>query len=168
MSTSKYDFIIVNLKVIAQIPRDRRLRITGKGYFTIEDDHVLVPLKRTVFGDGRQKLIRDVDFLLDEVQSQIKLLLSSRYLEAGEDDDDKRATSTKIVAIYKELDRSILGFNNLKSTYDSDKLMVGKLELIIDKVQKFMNDIEMKVPNVRENISLVMIDKDTSINENTA
>lgn len=154
----KYDFIIINLKVIAQTPRDRRLRMTGKGFFTIEDDHLLVPVKRTLFGDGRQKLIRDFNFLLEETQAQTKLLLSSKHLE-GEDTDDKRTTLGQIGGIHRELENSIVGFENLKSTYDADKLTVGKLELIVDKVRSHLAEIELKVPNVQENISPIIIDK---------
>ena len=156
---NKYDFIIVNLKVISQIPRNRRLRMTTKGFFTLEDDHILVPVKRLIYGDSREKLIRDINFLLAEVYSQIKLLISSKHLEAEEDTEEKRLTLAQIAGIHRDLERSITGFENLKSTYESDKLMFGELELIIDKIRSHMTEVELKVPGVAEIISPVLIDK---------
>lgn len=151
--TSKFDFIIVNLKVISQTPRNRRLRMTSRGSFTLEDDHLLVPFKRRLFGDGRDKLVKDVTFLLDETADQIRLLLSSRYLTVDSDESastsiDKRDVVNQLESIHRELSRSIRGFSNLKSTYESDKLMVGELELVVDKVEKFKSDIVRKLPHL--------------------
>jgi hypothetical protein len=150
--TSKFDFIIVNLKVIGQTPRNRRLRMTSKGSFTLEDDHLLVPFKRRLFGDGREKLVKDVTFLLDETAGQIRLLLSSRYITDSDESAsaahsvDRRDVVNQLESIYRELSRSIRGFLNLKSTYESDKLMVGELELVVDKIEKFKSDITRKLP----------------------
>ena len=151
--SGKLDFIIVNLKVISQTPRNRRLRMTSKGSFTLEDDHLLVPFKRRLFGDGREKLIRDVSFLLEETGSHVKLLLASRHLNeattgASDDPIDKREIEGQLESIYRELIRSVTGFENLKSTYDTDKLMVGELELVVDKIQKFVADIVRRLPHL--------------------
>lgn len=152
---SKFDFIIVNLKVIGQTPRNRRLRMTSNGSFTLEDDHLLVPLKRRLFGDGREKLIRDVSFLLDEIAGYVRLLLSSRHLALDANDQsgldiDRRDTENQLESIYRELVKSVKGFLNLKSTYEPDKLMVGELELVVDKVQKHMTDIGRRLPRLVE------------------
>ncbi len=151
--TSKFDFIIVNLKVISRTPRNRRLRMTSKGSFTLEDDHLLVPLKRRLFGDGRDKLVRDVTFLLDETAGQVRLLLSSRYLTNYNSEDmsiERRDVISQLESIYRELSKSVEGFANLKSTYENDQLMVGELELVVEKVEKFMLDISRKLPHLAD------------------
>lgn len=158
--SNKFDFIIVNLKVIGQTPRNRRLRMTSKGSFTLEDDHLLVPLKRRLFGDGRDKLIRDVSFLLDETSNYLRLLLSSKHLsdesDVGVPTTDRRDTESQLESIYRELTRSVKGFENLKSTYESDKLMVGELELIVDKVEKYKSDITRKLPHLVERDDIIV------------
>jgi len=177
----KFEFVIVNLKVLAQIPRNRRLRTTTNGYFTLEDNHLLVPIRRTLYGEGRDKLIRDIKSLLAEVQAQMRHLLTSKHL-SGEDSDDneseqkekpsantnaklsvatdeKRIVLEQLSSIHRELERSITGFENLKSTYVRDILMVGELDHIIDTVRLYMNEIEQKIPDVSENISPVLLEK---------
>lgn len=152
--TSKFDFIIVNLKVISRTPRNRRLRMTSRGSFTLEDDHLLVPLKRRLFGDGRDKLIRDVTFLLDETASHVRLLLLSRHLAEKETGTvEQRDIVCQLESIYRELSRSIEGFSNLKSTYESDQLMVGELELVAEKIEKLKLDINRKLPHLTDETS---------------
>lgn len=90
MNANKYDFVIVNLKVIAQVPRNRRLRTNANGNFTLEDNHLLVPIRRKIYGEGRDKLIRDIKSLLLEIQSQIRLLLSSKHLEIAKSGESSR------------------------------------------------------------------------------
>lgn len=187
MNANKYDFVIVNLKVIAQVPRNRRLRTNSNGNFTLEDNHLLVPVRRKIYGEGRDKLIRDIKSLLLEIQSQIRILLSSKHLdkhvdkqhgsESTRDDvgsnevvkgsrfisDEKRAVMDQISTIHRELERSITGFESLKATYSADILMVGELEHVIDTVRLYINEIEQKVPDVAENASAVVLEKNPDL-----
>lgn len=188
MGDRKYDWIIVNLKSIAQVPRNRRLRTNNNGYLTLEDNHLLVPLRRKIYGEGRDKLIRDIKSLMLEVQAQVRLLLSSKYLngnngnnghadEDGDPDmsitpnapqsgisrigvsDEKRNVIEQISSIHRELLRSTTGLENLKGTYSNDILMVGELEHVIDQIRLYMDEIEKKVPDVAENIPPVLLEK---------
>ena len=175
---NKYDFVIVNLKVISKTPRNKRLKMTSKGFFTLEDEHILVPLKRLLYGDGRAKLIRDVNFLLAETYSQIKLLLSSKHLDTTKnvtrtlntakfeesDTDERRIVLTEINGIYRELEKSINGFENLKSTYENDKLIVGELELIVEKIKSYMAEIEVKLPDIPDLKPPVLISSNNHFN----
>lgn len=173
MSDKKYDFIIKNLKSIAQVPRNRRLRTNQNGYFTLEDNHLLVPLKRTIYGEGRRNLARDIDSLLLEIQSQVKLLLSSKHLDEDNGSnitndesknlgsDDKQNIIEQLSHIHRELLRSITGFENLKSTYSSDIWMVSEMEHAVDIVRSCMKKIEQKIPDVAENIPPVFLENNS-------
>ncbi len=159
MSSDNYDYIIVNLKVFAHVARNQRICMTSKGYFTIEKEYIWQSIKRFLYGESREKLIRDINFLISQVYAQIKLLITSKHLDDEEESDSKRAILNKIGSIYRELERSLTGFENLKSTYEADKLMIGELELIIDKITAHMKEIELKLPRVSEIISPFLIDK---------
>lgn len=149
--TQKYDFVIINLKVLSQTPRNRKLRTNSKGYFTLEDDSILLPIKRKVWGESRDKLVRDINYLLSETRDQIKTLLLSKSLNDKKDDginDDKRTLFIQISSIHRELERSLDGIDNLKTTYSDDKLTSGELEFISDKIEELIKEIVIKVPNV--------------------
>jgi hypothetical protein len=103
-------------------PRHHRLCTTGDGNFNIESTHIFVPIKRYIFGENRAKLMKDVNFLMGEVKIAIDFF--------NEHDDFE-----KMDCLARELHKSISGFDNLKSTYESDKLMIGELEVVIDKIR---------------------------------
>lgn len=127
---SKLDFVLIQLKVIAETPRHRRLCMTADGGLTVESDRLWTPLKRTLYGDCRSKLVRDLTFLLNEIGNQSRILM-----EADEDGP------TNLASLYRELCHSVQGFESLKTTYNDDKWMLGELDLIEDKVKKFIGDI---------------------------
>jgi hypothetical protein len=154
-----YEFIILNLKVIAQTLKNKRLRMTTNGLLTIEDEGFLVPFKRRLYGDGREKLIRDVNMLMSEVHSHVKGLLASKHLH-GEDTEEKRMVLNQIAGLHRELKRSLTGFKNLISTYEADELTVSKLELIMEKICSQMSEIKLKIPNVEKIIAPVYVDDD--------
>src|SRR6478609_5000613 len=178
MNDGKYDDIVVNLKIIAQVPRSRRLKTTADGKFNLEENTIFVPLKRTYrwfsYGEGRNKLISDLKALNGDIRAQIRLLLSSKYLdndtgkdgkdgkdgrEKYHDSDEKRGVLEQLACIHRELNRSITGFENLKGTYSSDISISSELEHIIDQVRLFIKEIEQKVPDVADNLSAIMIEK---------
>ena len=152
--TQKYDFIIINLKVLSQTPRNRKLRTNSKGYFTLEDDSIFLPVKRMIWGESRGKLVRDINYLISETQEQVKTMLLSKCLHEKKDhdivdvNDDKRILLNQISSIHRELEKCIIGIDNLKTTYSDDKLTSGELEYISDKIGELMNEIVLKVPNV--------------------
>jgi len=177
MSDKPYDYVIENLKAIAKVPRNRRLRTDGDGFFTLEESHLFVPFLRTLYGEGREKLIRDIKSLLLEVQSQIRILLSSKHLDNTNSNapdatdgseavastrisDEKRAVLDKLSTIHREMYRSITGFEKLQSVYSSDIKMVGKLEHVVDTLRLYMAEIEQAVPDVADNIQPIMLEND--------
>lgn len=129
---NKFDFIIINLKVLSQLQRMQKVRTTSAGYFTIEHEHLLVPIKRTVYGDSRDKLIKDMNNLLQEITMYVT------WLENSENN------GSKYIALQKELTKCLQGLENLKTTYEGDSLVIGELELIVDKVISFIGKLEAK------------------------
>jgi len=160
----KYDRIILNLKIIAQIPRNGRLRRITKGAVTLEDDHLLVPLKRMIYHDSRHQSLNDLSAIINESISESKLWLVSKDLDDGEDldslddmSDSKRAVVEKVSLMYRELERSTVGLENLKSTYRDDISIVSSLDILIEKVHSHLADIKRKCPMVEENLSSVLV-----------
>ena len=142
----KYHFIMVNLKVISQCPRHNRLKMTKDGILTIEDSHLLVPITRYWFGDSRSKLIRDSSFLMGEIKDYIKSLL----IASESNNDEKRSILAKLSGLHRELEKSITGYENLMSTYENDKLMIGELEIINENIKSMLKEIEIKLKIIQD------------------
>lgn len=142
----KYDFVVVNLKVISKIPRNGRIRMTTDGFFTLVDENIFNSLMRKLYGESRYKTVKNLNYFLSEIESLLRLLYSNKVEET--ETDENRSTIGQIATVYKELENSIVGFENLKSTYEQDKLTVGKIEVIIDKVHMFMQEIRVKSPTI--------------------
>jgi len=144
----KYDGMILNLKNIAQVGFNGRLRRTSKGSVTVEEDHILVPLKRRIFSDGREATVIDIRSILNEVFAYNKLLLSSKHLIEPVKTDEQRKHLEQISNLYRELERSIQGIENLKSTYKGDVDICSKLELQIENILSHLADIKRKLPDI--------------------
>lgn len=159
----KYDRIILNLKIISQVPRNGRLRRITKGAVTLEDDHLLVPFKRMIYHDSRHQSLNDISAIFNESISESKLWLASKDLDTGEFEsldemsDTKRCIVEKVSLMYRELERSTVGLENLKSTYRDDISIASSLDIIIEKVISHLAEIKRKCPLVEENLSPVLV-----------
>lgn len=151
----KYESSILNLKIIAQIKRNGKLRKLSRGSITLEDENILVPFKRRLFADSRHQTMVDINSILNEAFSQSKLMTSSLNLETDYDtndiSDETRTTLEKLTNLYREFCRSMVGLENLKSTYRDDVKMVAKIELVIEKVQSHLGEITRKLPFIENN-----------------
>lgn len=155
-----YEYIIVNLKVIARTLKNKRLRMTSNRELDIEDEGFMVPLKRRINGDGREQLIRDLNTLMSEIQTHVRGLLASKHL-SGDDTEEQRIVLHQIAGLHRELERSITGFENLKATYESDKRTVSKLEFLMEKIRAQMAEIKRKIPTVENIIAPIYVDEES-------
>ena len=160
--SDNFDYIIVNLKVFAHVRENQRISTTSKGYFEIEKEYIWQSLKRFLYGESREKLIRDINVLISKTIVQVRTLLTSSLLtESGEsiESENKRLLLNKISNLYRELERSLSGFENLKSTYANDKRTGAELEVIIDKIVSMIKEIEVKIPRISEVAFPFIVDK---------
>lgn len=133
MSTSDFDEAVINLNILSSIEPNKKL-MTKDVYLNIEVNNILIPefVKRWYRGDDRNECIKAIDNVI------IK--------------------SIKIIDKYSELKtyllKSIKGIENLKTTYSQDVQTVARLDTIIAKINRVL-DNEVKescnsIDNVRE------------------
>ena len=154
----KFDTILLNLKIIASIPRNGRIRRTPNGSITLESDSIMVPVKRFIYRDDRKQAILDINCIINEAFAEIKSLLASKHIsgDTNSEDEEARTTLEKLGLVYSELERASIGIENLKTTYQTDIPVTSQIDIVLNKIESCMNEVRRKCPNVQENIPVVM------------
>lgn len=145
--------LILNLKIISQIPKNGR--ICGREKEVISIDNPLLffmqPFTRFWYRNSRQQSINDISYIVESCIERIKELES--LINSSE---CYNKIYEKIYALSKELNNSICGIENLKTTYSNDITTIAKLDLIITDVERFTNYTykKYKIDHSLSNISL--------------
>lgn len=139
--SKKYDDIVLDLKVLSQIPSNGRLRRIGHGKFTLEDDGFLVPLKRLLYRDSRQSALKDIEATLNGTFEFVRLLLDSKHLKNAVEDGNTEARTIvmQLNNIFRELSKSQIGLRNLRETYSGDANAVAKLDWYMERTEEELN-----------------------------
>lgn len=156
---TRYDEIILSLKIISQIPRNGRIRRTEKGRYTLEDDKFYTPFRRFLCRDGRESTMSDIEATLAGTFDYVMLLLDCKHVTDPRRDvsnrvasdviDEARIKFTQVANLYRELGRSVLGLRNLKeTTYCFDAVMVAKIEWAIERIQEQRRDMCGRFPTL--------------------
>ena len=115
--------IITNLKTVAKIRKHDKLQVRGK-LLCIDDTYTRC-ISRWWLGTNRQSCIEFFHVLLDNC---------GQFIETARIGDDRRKRKEVCLAILHELSNSLVGIENLKTTYKLDMTMVSQLEVVISKV----------------------------------
>ena len=114
------DDLIVNLKSIAASQVNEKLCITPDGRYILKDERYFQSVLRYVTGDSRVRL---TDYI-ERVLSDVYLFLS----ENKEEEWKKEKVSQLLPAV-------LTGLENIKTTYRADKIVLFRLENLIDRLR---------------------------------
>lgn len=147
MDSNKYDQILLNLKILGMVPRNGRIRRSDNGTITLENDDLLVPVKRYIYNDGRKQSILDINSILDEAFSLINIILSSKKMIENDFQlcDANRQLINQLQVIHDELSKSKKGIENLKTTYKDDIKTCASFDLMMDKINLHLGEITRKI-----------------------
>ena len=119
MSIPEKDELIINLKILSQLEKNRKL-ITKETYLNLESDNTIqVPefMKRWFRGDSRDESLKKIDNI---IVKSINLVEKYNVLE-------------------QYLKDSIIGLENLKDTYSKCTQTKARIDVIIEKINKAFN-----------------------------
>lgn len=123
MSIPEKDELIINLKILSQLEKNRKL-ITKETYLNLESDQTLqIPesFRRWFRGDSRDESLKKIDNII--------------------------VKSINLVEKYPQLEDylkdSIIGLENLKDTYSKCTQTKARIDVIIEKINKAIN------PNIK-------------------
>jgi hypothetical protein len=147
MDSYKYDQVVLNLKILGMVPRNGRIKRSDNGSITLENDDILVPVKRYIFNNGRKQSLIDINIILEEAFSLIKIILLSKRIVDNKYQvcDDNRQLMSQLNVIYNELKKSKKGIENLQNTYKDDIKTCASFDLMFEKINFNLMEINRKI-----------------------
>ena len=117
--------IIINLKILEKIDKNQKL-ITRGSYLNIEPTS-LIPecLRRWNRQDNRHETIKKINAVINT---------AIEFLQRGDTNNDK------FFNVKEYIEKSKLGINNLKETYATCNQTCARLDIIIDKINKVIEE----------------------------
>jgi hypothetical protein len=138
------DYLFLNFKIISQIKEGQKLRIrkfNGLDVLDI-DNRIVYKYLRGFYGDNRDTTIIVIKNLVDLAYKITDDILQEEFNTKTENahqkkspfesDDDNTILFRKLVL---EMENSLVGLENLRSTYTDDISMISMLDLIIGKIK---------------------------------
>ena len=125
------DELILELKIISNIAKGGKLT-SENGKLKIDDRYNFQGLRRQYNGDSREKSIELLSILLNRIYDYIDLLIES---------DNKEKIKNNLTKFENELKNTIIGLENLKSTYQGHVETISKLDIIIDNIKTKITEI---------------------------
>jgi hypothetical protein len=127
--------ILTRLKFVGTIQAGEKLDTRN---LRIESNTIITPIKRMVFGEGRETTH---SFLHNTIERSFAILHS---LAATEKISDKMMCAN----IIKDMDKAMFGLRNMQTTYKEDKMFVCNIETLIEAIDAKMVEVKLKYPDV--------------------
>lgn len=123
------DDLIVNLKSISSAQVNEKLCITADGKYLVRDYRYFQCVFRYITGDSRLVLVNFVEALL----KRLITILSDSQLESW-----RRDKITQLLPL------TLVGLENMKATYFTDRIVLFHFENIIDSLQHLISTLSQK------------------------
>lgn len=135
--------MILSLKIISKIPDNGRIKRTKTGIALDESSSI----RRTINRDNRNKAISDITNIIEFIIEKCNDITNSKYHEKFDipDTNIKKKMDTEyktnnefLELLKKDLENSVSGLLNLKSTYYSDTTITSRIDILISKIKSFL------------------------------
>jgi len=143
--------ILLDLEIIKQIKESEKLAIhivPGTSKLFVDNSVYLSGLKRWYNGYNREDSIKYLEDLVLNIDNISDLIISGSHSELS-------------ITLINSINNAIPGLDNLKNTYISDSISVAKIILIINKLNKTVENLKAidVLPSYKdmENISVGMM-----------
>jgi hypothetical protein len=134
MSVPEKDELIINLTVLSQLNKNRKIS-TKECFLNIEPVEVYIPesVRRWWRGDSREETLKKLDNIIVKAVSLLK----------------------KHEELIQYLKKSLIGLENLKQTYTDCTQTNARLDVIIDKAKRGIEDYEK---NLKKHVKITKKD----------
>jgi len=123
--SSEYIYkILLNLRIMSKIPINSKIYMNSWGEIVIDSNSTYNSLKRFFLSYDRKYMVEKLSMI---VECAITESLRSEH-------DNKEIAKV----INMELNESIFGLNNLIKTYDDDLTTVSYLEIMTERINRFL------------------------------
>jgi hypothetical protein len=145
--------ILLNLEIIKQIKEGDKLAIhilPGTTKLFVDNSFLLSGLKRWYNGYNREDNIKFIEELITTVEKTSEIIIDGNHNELANN-------------LKNAVKNSLKGLTNLKTTYINDSITIAKLTLIINRLNKVIDNLE----NIENNISMTILNNiESNVNNN--
>ena len=137
-----FNDILYQLKLLSKVQINDKLSVCGE-QIEIDVSGPLRPVKRTYYGETRTATIEKLEGLCENIyeflESSIKKLKENkgRIVETHIQNN----TNEQLKQLWLEMSGSIKGLDNLKSTYRGDASIESRIDICMDKIKGYIDDI---------------------------
>ena len=135
------DKILLDLEIIKQIQPDDKLAVSqekGETKLYINYFSYFLPIKRWYYRYNRDETIFYLEKLIDNIEKSSNVILNGQHIDLGN-------------LLKNSINSSIIGFNNLKNTYQNDSIVNSKIILIENKLKTTYDILEkFTCPSLKE------------------
>lgn len=137
-----YNNLLFELKLLSKIKKNDKL-VTSGDKLGISSDTLLQPLIRKYYGDSRISTMKRIDMLCENIFIFIKSSLKEVNDNRGliQNVHNKNNIIEKLKHMWLEMSGSIKGLENLKITYENDASIESQIDVCIDKLKGYIDDI---------------------------
>jgi hypothetical protein len=128
-----FDSVVLNLKILSKTTKYGKMCRGRNNVLEIDHYNYLQSIKRFIYNDNRLNTIHDIEKLIDTSVNLMNYCIKNKDFY-------------KVNMLSKNLELSINGIENLKTTYTNDTLIVSKLEILIEQIQNVL----IKANNYKE------------------
>lgn len=130
------DNLLLNLKILANLPQKGRLAFGKNGIISLEDDRIYNGIKRYILGISRRDAIVEINNVVNTAIDKIDDTINSKWmLEPYNSKEIYLNKISDLNLISSHLESCLVGINNLKHTYSNDLGTISKIDMIIDRIQ---------------------------------
>lgn len=153
------DQTLKDLKILARIPHNGRIRTSISGDIELEPESALNPVTRKLSSDSRRKALRDIQRIIKQAFEHADGILRSKYLNVYDitdkptdtDIDQHQEECRRLRYLGNEMTRCIIGLNNLKgTTYKDDASFGAEVELIVRDIKDKINQINSRLERLEK------------------
>lgn len=123
-SATLIDELIVNMKSLAGSQVGDKLCITADGKYVLRDERMLQSLVRYLTGDSRERLMDFIEHIIHDLSESLK---------------DKKLDAWKRDKLIQLMPLTLVGLENIESTYRADKIILFRLENLVDALRQLLN-----------------------------
>jgi len=144
------DRIIVNLKILTNIPENSKIVVTHNGIIKFFPVNYFTSVMRFFYRESRSKSIVDITNIIESTFEICDNIMNSKYFTKGiakniEDsfvieklNDEYSKQYSTLVSISDELKKLPESLRTLKSTYANDRPMIAKIDVIINRIERYL------------------------------
>ena len=137
-----YDDLLFELKLLSKIKKNDKL-ITSSDKLGIDAGGLLQPIIRSYYGDSRSATMNRIDKLCENIfifiESSLKEINDNKKLLKNI--QNKNNITQQLKQLWLEMSGAVKGLYNLKITYENDASIESQIDVCIDKLKGYIDDI---------------------------